>query len=511
MKKLTIKKAAQYIRMSTDLQRYSTANQIEAIAEYAKDNSIEIVETYLDEGKSGLRLNGRKALQKLLADVISGHAEFETILVYDISRWGRFQDNDESAYYEFICRRAGKQIIYCAEIFLNDGTPASNIIKGLKRAMAGEYSRELSEKVFRGQSTLARLGWHVGAPSPYGLRRMMIDKDGSQKGTMEYGQRKALQTDRVILVPGPDTEITIVKQIFYWFITEKIFFSTIAERLNSLNVEPPSRSNKWSKLIIKNILSNEKYVGNMIYNRTSERLSEKKKKNPPQNWIRRENAFNPIIPFDVFLLAQERIKSNIRKHDDEYLLKFLRNIFEEHGRISTSLIIKTKGAPCPGAYRRRFGTIAKAYAEVGFNPAEDKIEKHQKQFSSKKLIFEVIQQLITSLKSYGISTQYKTENTLLINNKIVLQVTVISRTNAHPGHRVFFGKDSEIILALSNEKSLCKNHCDMFVFPKSISNSRTFYVNKKQTFEWFSKYRTSWDSIVNDLILILNSMHNKDC
>ena len=148
---------------------------------------------------------------------------------------------------------------------------------------------------------------------------------------------------------------------------------------------------------------------------------------------------------------------------------------------------------------------------MGFNPAEDKIEKHQKQFSSKKLIFEVIQQLITSLKSYGISTQYKTENTLLINNKIVLQVTVISRTNAHPGHRVFFGKDFEIILALSNEKSLCKNHCDMFVFPKSISNSRTFYVNKKQTFEWFSKYRTSWDSIVNDLILILNSMHNKDC
>ncbi len=82
MEKTSAKRAAQYIRMSTELQRYSTANQIEVIAEYAKDNNLEIIETYVDEGKSGLRLTGRKALQKLLADVISGQAEYEMILVY---------------------------------------------------------------------------------------------------------------------------------------------------------------------------------------------------------------------------------------------------------------------------------------------------------------------------------------------------------------------------------------------------------------------------------------------
>ncbi len=77
-------------------------------------------------------------------------ADYHAILVYDISRWGRFQDADESAYYEYICRRADIQVQYCAEQFENDGSPVATIVKGVKRAMAGEYSRELSVKVFAG-------------------------------------------------------------------------------------------------------------------------------------------------------------------------------------------------------------------------------------------------------------------------------------------------------------------------------------------------------------------------
>ena len=57
--------------------------------------------------RAGWSIGGRAALQKLIADVESGAAEFNTILVYDVSRWGRFQDADESAYYEYICKRAG--------------------------------------------------------------------------------------------------------------------------------------------------------------------------------------------------------------------------------------------------------------------------------------------------------------------------------------------------------------------------------------------------------------------
>ena len=95
-----------------------------------------------------MRLDGRDALKRLIDDVQNGTADFTTILVYDVSRWGRFQDADESAYYEYICKRAGISVQYCAEQFENDGSPVSTIVKGVKRAMAGEYSRELSVKVF---------------------------------------------------------------------------------------------------------------------------------------------------------------------------------------------------------------------------------------------------------------------------------------------------------------------------------------------------------------------------
>ena len=88
-------RAAQYVRMSTDHQRYSTENQAEAIQQYATQRGIEIVRTYADEGKSGLSLDGRDALKRLIDDVKRGATDFRTILVYDVSRWGRFQDADE--------------------------------------------------------------------------------------------------------------------------------------------------------------------------------------------------------------------------------------------------------------------------------------------------------------------------------------------------------------------------------------------------------------------------------
>ena len=155
-------RAAQYVRMSTEHQKYSTENQGEAICRYAEQRGFALVRTYEDSGKSGLRLDGRDALKQLIDDVRAGAADFSAILVYDVSRWGRFQDADESAYYEFICKEAGISVHYCAEQFENDGSLSATIIKSMKRAMAGEYSRELSVKVFAGQCRLIGLGFRQG-------------------------------------------------------------------------------------------------------------------------------------------------------------------------------------------------------------------------------------------------------------------------------------------------------------------------------------------------------------
>ena len=89
-----ITRAAEYVRMSTEHQQYSTENQGDAIRGYAERHHMEIVRTYSDAGKSGLKIEGRDALRQLIDDVEGGQADFDVILVYDISRWGRFQDAD---------------------------------------------------------------------------------------------------------------------------------------------------------------------------------------------------------------------------------------------------------------------------------------------------------------------------------------------------------------------------------------------------------------------------------
>src|SRR5260221_10640477 len=223
--------------MSTEHQQFSTENQKQVIRQYAEARGMDIVRTYADAGKSGLRLEGRDALKQLIQTVEKGEADFSAILVYDVSRWGRFQDADESAYYEYICRRARIDVHYCAEQFENDGSPISTIVKGVKRAMAGEYSRELSAKVFIGQCRLIELGFRHGGSPGIGLRRMLRDVAGREKGTLERGEPKSIQTDRVILVPGPDEEIEIVRWIYQTFVENEVAKSKLARMLNERGIK----------------------------------------------------------------------------------------------------------------------------------------------------------------------------------------------------------------------------------------------------------------------------------
>ena len=86
------RRAVAYVRMSTDLQQYSPENQIAVIEHYAAENYMEIVATYSDEARSGLRLENRPGMRQMLADAKREESGFDTILVYDVSRWGRFQN-----------------------------------------------------------------------------------------------------------------------------------------------------------------------------------------------------------------------------------------------------------------------------------------------------------------------------------------------------------------------------------------------------------------------------------
>ena len=273
-------RAAEYVRMSTEHQRYSTENQGDAIRAYAERHQMEIVRTYSDAGKSGLKIEGRDALRQLIDHVEGGETGFDAILVYDISRWGRFQDADESAYYEYICRRNGISVHYCAEQFDNDGSPVSTIVKGVKRAMAGEYSRELSAKVFAGQCRLIELGYRQGGMAGYGLRRMRVDQHGLHQGILQFGEHKSLQTDRVILVPGPQEEVETVRWMYHQFVDRGKMESEIAALLNERGIVT-DLGRPWSRGSVHQVLTNEKYIGNNIYNRRSFKLKKKRVENSP--------------------------------------------------------------------------------------------------------------------------------------------------------------------------------------------------------------------------------------
>ena len=151
-------------------------------------------------------LEDRPGLRQLLEDVETGSPGYSVVLVHDVSRWGRFQDADESAYYEYQCRRANIAVHYCAESFPNDGSLSTALLKTLKRAMAGEYSRELSAKVFAGKARLIELGFRQGGNAGYGLRRMLVDQHGNSKFVLQPGERKSIATDRIILITSLTVE-----------------------------------------------------------------------------------------------------------------------------------------------------------------------------------------------------------------------------------------------------------------------------------------------------------------
>jgi DNA invertase Pin-like site-specific DNA recombinase len=363
-------RAAMYVRMSTEHQQYSTENQSDAIEKYATRQNLVIVKRFIDYGKSGLTLTRRKALRDLLHEVESGAAGFEVILVYDVSRWGRFQDTDESAYYEYACKRAHVQVHYCAEQFENDGSSYSTLIKALKRTMAGEYSRELSVKVFAGQVRMVELGYRQGGPPGFGLRRQLVGSDGKQKQVLQFGERKSIQSDRVILIPGPRKELAIVREIFGLFTVGRKSEREIVQILNERGIRSES-GRPWSRCCVHQILTNPKYIGSNVFNRRSTKLHQRAIKNPIDSWIRRDAAFKAIVPMAQYAQAQKVMQSRCQHLGDHEMLEHLEWLLKRAGKLTAKVINEDKTTPGAATYQQHFKSLTRAYSLIGYKPSRN--------------------------------------------------------------------------------------------------------------------------------------------
>lgn len=461
-------RAAEYVRMSTDHQRYSTENQAATIQSYAARRGMEIVRTYADEGKSGLRIEGRDALKQLIETVTAGKADFEAILVYDVSRWGRFQDADESAYYEYICRRAGIAVHYCAEQFENDGGPVSTIVKSVKRAMAGEYSRELSSKVFAGQCRLIEKGFRQGGPAGFGLRRLLIDQNGVPKATLTPGEHKSLQTDRVVLVPGPEDEVAIVREIYRAFVSEGQNEAQIAEGLNDRGILT-DLGRPWTRGTVHQILINEKYIGTNVWNRMSFKLKKKRVRNDPDTWIRAPNSFPAIVDPALYEAANQIISARSARMSDEEMLTALRAVLEHQGALSGLIIDEADETPSSSAYSHRFGSLLRAYRLVGFRPRRDyryiAINRELRRIHP-----EVVEEVLIGISAAGGSaSQDPTTDIVTVNGEFTLSLVIVRCTRTPAGSlrwRVRFDTgfvpDISVVIRMDE---LNRKPFDYFLFP----------------------------------------------
>ena len=364
------RRAIAYLRMSTEHQEYSTENQIAAIKRYAAEHDMEIVATYSDEARSGLRLENRPGMRQMLDDAKREESGFDTILVYDITRWGRFQNPDQSASIEYACQEAKVEVHYCMEQFINDGSPVSNIIKAVKRSMAAEQARELSNKVFAGQCTLIQHGFRQGGMAGYGLRRMRIDQNGEPQGILDRGQRKSLQTDRVILVPGPGEEVETVRWIYQEFVDGGRPEGEIADLLNENGIVT-DLGRPWTRGTVHQVLTNEKYIGNNVFNRHSYKLKYEHRNNPPEEWVRANGAFEAIVDAKLFFTAQDMINDRNRRFSDDEMIDRLERLLEKKGFLSGIVIDEAEDMPSSGCYASRFGSLTRAYSLVGFTPDRD--------------------------------------------------------------------------------------------------------------------------------------------
>lgn len=416
--------AVAYARMSTDVQNYSIRHQLDCIYAYAANNGLNIQRVFVDEGRSGLSLNNRPGLQALLAAATSAPCDFAVIVVYDVSRWGRFQDVDESAFYEYTCRRAGVVVVYCAEQFVDDGSPLCAIMKGIKRAMAAEYSRELSVKVHSAQVRFSMMGYKQGGRPGYALRRMPIAADGQARAPLQPGERKPMPTDRVALTHGLPEEVEIVRQIYRWYTEEGRSDSDIARVLRSQEGNT-HMGIPWDAASVRRILTNERYSGQMLFNQTTRRMHSKVVKNPKGIWVRCDGALEPIVSRACFDRARIIREERAAGPDRTKVLDSLRALFIQHGTINTE-ICRRSSIPGRQTMVKLFGGYVKAYAAAGL-PALHTTNGALGIRTMRALVEDMLTDVYNLVSRAG-GTVRKTSvwNILFLNDTLRLKVSVAS-------------------------------------------------------------------------------------
>jgi len=285
-------RAVIYARVSSDEQAdrgLSIPTQIKLCKEFVKREGWEFIKEYIDEAISGLR-NDRPAFLEMLSD--AHEKEFDVIVVYSLSRFSR--DRYDAITKKKLLSDIGIKIISATEP-IDSTTPEGKLLEGIIESINEFYSANLSRETFRGLKANAETGFWNGGVPPFGYKRKEVSLNGAKKVTYE--------------IDG--TEAEIVKRIFK-FAYEGVGTKKTCVILNNEGLRT-RRGKIFTPSAVRVILTNEAYIGNLIWNKQDKKTKGVKYKNK-KYWIRKEGVLPPIVDRGIFNVVQKNFEQNRLAH-----------------------------------------------------------------------------------------------------------------------------------------------------------------------------------------------------
>ena len=363
-------RAVGYVRRSTDRQEQSIPDQKKALAEYAAEHGLRLAKFYVDDAISGTSTLGRRAFVQMIDDAQSTKRRFDIIVVYDVKRFGRV-DNDEAGYYRHILRANGVEVRYVSENFNGDAT--DDLLRPVKQWQARQESKDLSKVTIRGLLSKSDTGCWMGGVPPHGydlkyencegkflliLRYMLdgskevLDEDGKAVRTLARGESLSIsKRDYAKLTLSEPERVEVIKSIFKMYAEQGKGYRSVADTLNGQSTPTPRGpkwshiySGKWTGSTIRAILVNPIYVGDMVWNRRRDgrfhRIvhgqavdrenvhGARLVPNQKEDWIVVRDAHPQLISRRLFAQTRQRLESHPKSVEQRQ--RFSRS--DTHGR-----------------------------------------------------------------------------------------------------------------------------------------------------------------------------------
>ena len=212
-----------------------------------------------------------------------------------------------------------------------------------------------------------------------------------------------------------------MRDVYSKFVDAKLSLQKIARQLNEDGI-PNAEGRTWTGVAVKEMLSNEKYVGSSLYNRTSKKLNAKCVRNPTSEWISTKKAFDPIVTDEQFDKAQLQLVRNARGYSDNEMLDSLTATWCHAGRLSAGALKISKKAPGVNAYKEHFGSLIEAYRRIGY-------PGHYSSGKSSDIRRIVTTEIIERLKKMGCRVSHERGSSRIIVNEELHIVVVTGRTD----------------------------------------------------------------------------------